>query len=258
MKPRSRHRAPDELTDFLSELASHLLLQGIDLVEFQRAAQSAYIQTALRNARMQNSRVNQSAVAAITGLSRLQVRRLLDNTPSKATPRPDRINKVLSAWRSDQDFIDLNGRPRDLAIRVSKSGFSSLAKKYASDVSSPALLAELIRLGLVVKIAGKAHLVDRARSGKRLDAIRALAAGLAHSLKNPDTSSYTEVHVAIGEAEYASPVGSAKVLLNQRIAQGCRALAADIQSAGDSLGTLRSGSKGKSGARTRILVVTME
>src|SRR5262245_58118785 len=83
-----------DLIGFLVEFARLLLAAGISSDQFSKLTQLAYLRAASSDARFSNDRINQSAVAAMTGLNRTQVRSLLKKeraTPKNKITRIDRV-----------------------------------------------------------------------------------------------------------------------------------------------------------------------
>jgi hypothetical protein len=100
--------------------------------------------------RLRNGRVNYSRVAAQTGLSRADVKRLLESDvidAFRAARAP--TERVVTGWRTDRAFADRFGRPRRLRITGSRASFAKLVRKYGGDVTHKAVLDELRRTGAV-------------------------------------------------------------------------------------------------------------
>src|SRR4051812_1052192 len=94
------------LSRLLTELAGVLMLAGVSATEFEAAAKMGFIQAAGRVAKLRNSRVNRSAVATMTGLSRVEVKRLMESGPHAASGRArQRALRVLDGWQIDPRFV---------------------------------------------------------------------------------------------------------------------------------------------------------
>lgn len=132
----------------LTELACALLRRGLTPKRFTELARLAFVQAAAQGSKLRNGRVNQSRVAAQTGLSRAEVSRLLrrDSVPMRQSSRPAPVERVVNGWRTDRVFTDKQGQPRRLRISGATRTFAGLVKKYAGDVPHRALLEELRRL----------------------------------------------------------------------------------------------------------------
>jgi hypothetical protein len=143
-------RGASVLQELLTELAFVLLPRGMTPKRFGELARSAFVQAAADMSKLRNGKVNHSRVAAQTGLSRADVRRLLrtnvfDSVRSDQTP----VKRVINGWRTDRKFANRDGRPKRLRISGSSLSFASLVKKYGGDVPHRAVLDELRRIGAV-------------------------------------------------------------------------------------------------------------
>ncbi len=117
---------------------------------FSELARWAFVQAAADISRLRNGRINHSRVAAQTGLTRADVKRLL-RFNAFAPPRVGQtpVQRVIEGWRSDRRFA-VRGQPKALAIYGRKDSFGHLVKKYGGDVPHRAVLDELRRMGAVV------------------------------------------------------------------------------------------------------------
>jgi len=139
------------LHELLVELAYVLLPRGMTPKGFSELARFAFVQAATEISKLRNGRVNYSRVAAQTGLSRADVKRLLETGVlelRRNSHAPTR--RVIDAWRTDRLFTNRLGRPRRLRITGSNASFASLVKKYGGDVTHRAVLDELRRTGAVI------------------------------------------------------------------------------------------------------------
>jgi hypothetical protein len=256
---KSQERQDGMFVEFLSEFANHLLTCGITMVEFQAAAKAAFVQAALSSARLRNQRVNQSAVAAVTGLTRTQVRALLRAPVRPPSRSSARIHTVVSGWRSDPDFTDEDGHPLNLRLTSGRQSFPALIRKYGRDVSHRALLSEMIRRGIVRQRGASVSLQSATNNAKHQDMIRLLSQGLAHVVRRSPKGTATVMNVITGEATYELPDGASKVLLRRRLVQGTRAFAADLRASGEASASRQRKASAASTKKvsTRILVVTV-
>jgi len=119
-------------------------------------ARRAFVRAAAARCRLRNGRVNHSRVAAQTGLTRSDVKRLL--SPSSGGPikpsRPSAVDRVADGWRTDSRFTTRKGQPRRLRIAGANADFHLLARKYAGDIPPRAVLAEL-QIVDAVSVRGK-------------------------------------------------------------------------------------------------------
>jgi hypothetical protein len=227
------------------------------MVEFRVAAQAAFVQAALSTARLQNSRVNQSAVAAVTGLTRTQVRALLRKPQNDSPTVGARILTVVSGWRSDPDFTDADGNPLKLSLTPGRHSFPALIKKYGRDVSHRALLSEMSRMGFVRQRSGVVSLHKVVARSRPQDMTKLLSQGLAHVIRRPPDGTAAVMNVITGEATYDLPEGASQLLLRRRLVQGTRAFAADLQVSGEASALRHRKKTAVRKVSTRILVVTV-
>jgi hypothetical protein len=143
-------RGASLLQQFLVELALTLLPRGMTPKRFGELARSAFVRAAADLSRLRNGKVNYSRVAAQTGLSRGDVRRLLEHEVQPYRG-PDRapVERVITGWRTDRQFTDRRGHPRRLKRHGLGASFVALARKFGGDVPHKALLDELRRMGVV-------------------------------------------------------------------------------------------------------------
>ena len=140
------------LRELLRELALTLIPRGMTPKTFSELSRHAFVYAAARISKQANGRVNCSRVAALTGLSRADVKKILMNGDSlspvgRSGQMP--IERVLHAWRADRRFSDHRGNPKRLRISGTSTSFAYLAKLYGGDVPHRAVLEELRRIGAV-------------------------------------------------------------------------------------------------------------
>lgn len=158
-RPRKSDSGNSDLEHLLFELALTLLPRGITPRIFSRLGRQAFVRAAAGHARMQNGKVNHSKVAALTGLHRKEIRRILNRPPACLEPDlPTRMpsERVVRGWLTDRRFLTPQGRPKSLVASGEVSSFERLVKEYGGDVSPRAVLEELLRSRMI------------RRTGKRL------------------------------------------------------------------------------------------
>src|SRR6266853_1957057 len=159
-QPRTRDRSANSslvsvrgasvLQELLTELAFVLLPRGLTPKRFSEFARAAFVRAAADMSKLRNGKINHSRVAAQTGLSRADVKRLLTRNMFDSV-RPDQtpIRKVIRGWRTDRKFADRDGSPKRLRISGSSTSFTGVVKKHGGDVPHRAVLDELRRIGAV-------------------------------------------------------------------------------------------------------------
>lgn len=136
-----------------------LLPRGVTPQRFSRIARQAFIRAAAERSRLKNGRINRSKVAALTGLTRREIKQILDLDQSSATPKANRSGRTPSArvvqgWLTDRRFLTKQGRPKMLTNHGGKSSFQRLVKDYGGDISPRAVLEELAH-SKAIRIVGR-------------------------------------------------------------------------------------------------------
>jgi hypothetical protein len=147
---RLEFRATECLNLLLRTLASSLMDHGITLERFSELSTHAFVRAAAETAKLQNGKVNQSRVAAQTGLPRAAVKSWLNHRVETVFRRAaSPVENVYLAWQADPEFTSRRGRPRALTISGSRGSFVRLARRHAGDVPYRAVLDELRRVGAI-------------------------------------------------------------------------------------------------------------
>ena len=142
-----------------------LIAQGVTHAEFAETAKEVYVETALRHFE-KDDRVNRSRVAILTGLTRKEVKNVIDRALSseqkdKTYSRPAR---VLTGWYSDPLFQGPYGIPLELPYDSqdkSEPSFADLVKRYSGDMAPRQMLNQLLESGSVVEVEGRYKAVSR-------------------------------------------------------------------------------------------------
>lgn len=261
MTERSPRKDLVALEDFLTELARFLISAGVSFSQFEVAAQSAFVNAALDRARLRNARINQSAVAAITGLTRTTIRAILKGrTPDKAGHR-SRLLSLIYGWTTDAEFIADSGRAKTLAVRGPKASFQRLARIYGGDVSERMLLGELKRLDLISVQGDKVSLSLSPSEGRFARELRSLTVALAKSLQSPSPATTTHhLNIAGGEIYYQTPTAVNRVLLRRKFRQGLSAFLSEVRASADAAisSTDTSRKSRQRMSKVSVLVVSQE
>lgn len=174
--------------DLLVGLATVLTPSGITPHEFGELARRAFVEVAARESRFRNGRPNHSKIAALTGLTRAEVKRLLQSQEPIAhgkTSRRSCIERVILGWTTDERFTKKAGVPRELAVAEGRASFAHLVRQYGGDVPYRAVLDQMKLLKLVVQ-RGNALRLRLPRLGQlrnKLTRVSAVAPLLVDSLE---------------------------------------------------------------------------
>ena len=142
-----------------------LIAQGVTHAEFSETAKDVYVEVALRDFE-EEGRVNKSRIAILTGLTRKEVKNVIDRALSlgykeKTYSRPSR---VLTGWYSDPQFQGPYGIPLELPYESSDSEtpcFVQLVRLYSGDMAPRQMLKQLVESGAVIEIEGRYKAVSR-------------------------------------------------------------------------------------------------
>jgi hypothetical protein len=186
-------RGAAALQRLLTELAYVLLPRGMTPKRFAELAKSAFVHAAADISKTRSGRVNHSRIAAQTGLTRADVKRLLGyKTFDPGRVGKAALEKVIDGWRTDREFVTKAGRTRVLKISGPRRSFARLVRKYGGDVPHRAVLDELLRAGAVrdsagtVRLHGSAHLRERNNLAFLSSVLPALVDGLRIASKNTE------------------------------------------------------------------------
>ena len=153
------------LSLMLKPLIRLLIAQGVTHAEFSETAKEVYVETALRNFE-KDGRINKSRVAILTGLTRKEVKNVVDRAlesgyREKPYSRPER---VLTGWYSDPKFQGPYGIPLELPYDSNdpdQKSFIELVKQYSGDMAPRQMLNQLLEAGSVIEIEGRYKAVRR-------------------------------------------------------------------------------------------------
>lgn len=142
-----------------------LIAQGVTHAEFVETAKEVYVEVALKHFESEG-RVNRSRVAILTGLTRKEVKNVIDRTiesgyKEKTYSRPER---VLTGWYSDPQFQGPYGIPLELfydSNETTERSFVELVKRYSGDMAPRQMLNQLLEAGSVVEADGRYKAVRR-------------------------------------------------------------------------------------------------
>lgn len=253
-------QADSPVVDFLSEFAHCLVAAGITNQRLVGMVRLAFFRAASANAKFSNARLNQSDVAAMTGLTRLQVRQFAKQSSPTPSEKPDRIENVIDGWTADTSFTTPTHSPKRLRITGRGSTFNLLVKKYGGDIPHRAILREMQRHGYVTVRDGFVSLKRIARKTRDESRLHRLSSALADLLRRSSAgqSALSPLRTINIEISYPSTSDRGRVLLHKRTAEGLSAFLARIQAAGVAASIESPPSARQKGkiSRTRVLLLT--
>ena len=145
----------------LKPLVRLLISQGVSHGDFSEAAKDVYVEVAIRHFDT-SVKVNQSKVAILTGLTRKEVKNVIDRALSEEhlNRNYSRPGRVLAGWHSDPKYIGPYGVPLEIPYEAAGADipcFTELVKTYSGDMAPRPMLKELVRVGAVVELENKTY-----------------------------------------------------------------------------------------------------
>jgi hypothetical protein len=251
-----------DIADLMSDFALYLVEAGVTVAQFASISRLAFFRAASRNARFENGRINQSEVATMTGLTRVQVRQFAKKHPPPLRSKRDPLNRVLEGWIKDAEFINADYLPRRLPITGKGASFASLVRKYGGDVSPRSVLRELQRRSYVTVQKRFVNLNSKARQTRGQTRLQNVAATLTNLLRDNEQCSIRKYPIRTLNYQVTYPATSAKgrILMQQRLTEKLQAFLAELEAAGiaASVEAPPGRSQQKSVTRTRVAVISEE
>lgn len=153
------------LSLMLKPLIRLLIAQGVTHAEFSETAKEVYVEIALRHFEKEG-KINKSRVAILTGLTRKEVKNVVDRalTTSISEKTRSRPARVLTGWYSDPAYQGPYGIPLELPYEASDEAvpsFVSLVRNYSGDMAPRQMLNQLLESESVVEVDGRYKAVSR-------------------------------------------------------------------------------------------------
>ena len=141
-----------------------LVRNGVSYGEFAELLKSVFVDSAQDVLKLPDSRQSVSRIAITTGLTRLEVSRLLTQTDEDVEAllgRLSRVGRLLTGWHQDSDFTGPYGLPYEVQFEgpIGRRSFTELVRRYTSDVPADEMLDELKRIGAVLDLGNSYYRV---------------------------------------------------------------------------------------------------
>jgi hypothetical protein len=166
---KDRNPLEHALETLLLPVVRLALKRGLAFGRFSEIVKRAYVGAAKLDFAVPGRKLTISRVAVLTGMTRKEASRLLQddpdaNTGSRMRRQVNRAARVVTAWVEDPAFADAAGKPSPLPFEAeSGPSFHQLVARHGADVPARAVLDELLRVGAVVQQEdGSIELVERA------------------------------------------------------------------------------------------------
>ncbi|MFO1392670.1 MAG: DUF6502 family protein [Steroidobacteraceae bacterium] len=134
-----------------------LVRNGVSFGEFAEVIKAVFVDAAQDVLQIPDSKNSVARIAITTGLSRLEVSRLVTQTEEEAEAlagRLSRVGRLLAGWHQDPEFTGPYGIPYEVPFTASpgRRSFTELVRRYTSDVPAEDMLDELKRIGTVLDL----------------------------------------------------------------------------------------------------------
>lgn len=148
----------------LYPLVRILLRNGVAYGTLAGLVRQVYVNVAFDEFAPPGKKQTVSRVSALTGLTRKEVKRLLDEPQAEGAgqARYSRAVRVISGWLHDGRFHGESGKPAVLPIEGGQNSFALLVKEYSGDIPTKAMLSMLEEGGTVSVSKDRVRLVRHA------------------------------------------------------------------------------------------------
>jgi hypothetical protein len=153
------------VASLLRPLVRILLRNGIAYGSFAELAKRVYVDVAFEEFAPEGKKQTVTHASALTGLTRKDVKRLLDlkdDPQSDSEQRYNRAVRVISGWVNDHEFHTATGRPATLPMDGDQGSFSALVRKYSGDVTTQSMLAVLEAASSISRNGDRIRLIKKA------------------------------------------------------------------------------------------------
>ena len=147
----------------LRPMARIILRHGLAYGTFAEIVRKAFVDESFAELKRDGQRTSISSVAAMTGLTRKEAKRLVDydvESNSDANQRYNRALRVVAAWAVNPRFINDEGAPRRLPLDGDGS-FAELVRDFSGDMTPAAMLTILEKSDTVAVRDGAVELLSR-------------------------------------------------------------------------------------------------
>lgn len=149
LSPLDEHQAVlDAARALMLPLARLLVARGVPYAQAEESLKAAMVEAAREAHPDGLPHRLVSRIATTTGINRREVTRLTRFEDAPAEPQRSSASNTFTRWRTNPDYLDVQGQPRVLARQGDAPSFESLARGVTQDVHPRSLLDELLRLGL--------------------------------------------------------------------------------------------------------------
>lgn len=145
-------RVANAVLRLMQPLARMMLRFGINCREFDQLARRAFVAVASEEYGIRGRPANTSRIAALTGISRKEVRRLRQEPPhdfEMPLSKRNHAAEILHNWHTDPQFLGDDGQPLALPYRGAEPSFTSLVRQVGRDLSAAVARRELLNAAAI-------------------------------------------------------------------------------------------------------------
>jgi Family of unknown function (DUF6502) len=184
----------------LRPLVKILIRAGVRYDEFVEVIKGVFVESAIRDGLGRTGPLTRTRVALVTGVTRRDVDRYVDNEDLLAPPSATHattLTEVLHLWNTDPAFLGPYGVPLEIDFdRTRGRCFKDLVSKVDAKVDAREIIDDLLRSGVVVasgerfhKVLSRTYVMPEAMSAVMLEHFGKTLANLANTLQfNMDES----------------------------------------------------------------------
>lgn len=196
-----------------------LLRFGVSYRNFAEISKVAFVQMAAKECDRSSGRSSASRIALMTGLSRKEIRSILNNDVDGRLLEMSNVHvpaEVLRIWFTDKRFCDSDGYPQRLTWDTGPISFVQLVSCAGTNLSASAIRTELLRVG-AIQLSGIDELQPLRRHFISDTAMERLTEGIQYGLR-PLALTLAKNTVIDGQANlrFQRVIDSYSVPLNRR------------------------------------------
>lgn len=149
------------LREILRPIARFCVRRCLRLQETIEILKELLVDEARQELTRVSAEVSVSRIAAMTGVHRKDVSRLLKRGHNEEEFKVDLISRIIGCWRHDRSYCTKTGKPRLLSYEGIDSEFSELVRSVSQDLNPYAVMYELERAAAIEKTARGLRLTSR-------------------------------------------------------------------------------------------------
>jgi len=177
----------------LRPLVKILIRAGVRYDEFSEVIKGVFIESAIRDGLGRAGPLTRSRVSLVTGITRSDVDRFVDNESLLAAPPPTHattLTEVLHLWNTDPRYLGPFGVPLEIDFDTTPGRcFMDLVMRVNPEADAAYILEELVRSSVVVptgnylKVISRSYVIADLMSPQALEYFGNTLSNLAHTLE---------------------------------------------------------------------------